>query len=133
MSKVDSNEGILSPALRRHLATIRDCERSGEAMKRYATRRGLSVHTLYQAKKTLRKKGFLSSPDVSAAAKSKAFSSPDKGASRFVEVVRRTEGREMDASWRVRLPGGVVFESNASLSTDEMLRLFKSLSGGKQA
>ncbi len=56
MSKGDFNEDELTPVLRRHLEKIRDCERSGEPIKRYAARKGLSIHTLYQAKKVLRKK-----------------------------------------------------------------------------
>ncbi len=132
MSKVNFNEEELTPALRRHLDEIRNCERSGEPMKRYAARKGLSIHTLYQAKKVLRKKGVLLSPDGTRA-KPRIGRSAEKPTLRFVQAVRRSEEHERGLAWRVRLPGGVIFESNAVLSSDEMLRLLKNLSSGDEA
>ncbi len=132
MSKADFNEEELTPALRRHLSEIRDCEQSGEPMKRYAARKGLSIHTLYQAKKVLRKKGVLGSPSGTRA-KSRIVRTAEKPALRFVQAVRRSEDDEMGLAWRVRLPGGVIFESKAALASDEMLRLLKSLSSGDEA
>lgn len=132
MSKFNFTEEDLSPALRRHLDTIRDCERSGEPMKRHAARKGLSIHTLYQAKKVLRKKGVLGSPSGTRA-KSRIVRTAEKPALRFVQAVRRSEEQERGLAWRVRLPGGVIFESRAVLTSDEMLRLLKSLSSGDEA
>jgi len=126
MSQGNSNEEELSPALRRHLDVIRDCERSGEPMKRYAARKGLSIHTLYQAKKVLRKKGVLGLPSV-APAKRRMARAAEKPALRFVQAVRRSEEPEMGLRWRVHLPGGVIFESNAALTSEATLRLIKSL------
>jgi len=101
-------------------------------MKHYAVRRGLSVHTLYQAKKVLRKKGVFVSPDGSRA-KPRIGRAAEKPALRFVQAVRRSEEQEQGLTWRVRLPGGVIFESNAVLSSDEMLGLLKNLSSGDEA
>lgn len=52
----------LSATLSKHLDVIEAFARSGEPLKRYAERTGLSIHTLYQAKKELRKKGVLPPP-----------------------------------------------------------------------
>ncbi len=98
MSDVDFNEEELSPALRKHLDGIRDCERSGEPMKRYAARKGLSIHTLYQAKKVLRKKGVLGSPSGTRA-KSRIVRTAEKPALRFVQAVRRSEDHELASCW----------------------------------
>ncbi len=59
MSSAKSAEGRLSPTLRKGLAHIRSCEKSGETLKSYAERKGLSVGSLYEAKKKLRVHGIL--------------------------------------------------------------------------
>ena len=59
MSRRKSAEGRLSPTLRKGLAHIRSCEKSGETLKSYAERRGLSVRSLYDAKKKLRVHGIV--------------------------------------------------------------------------
>ncbi len=48
-----------SAQLRKRLAQVRACEESGETLKAYATRRKISVHALYQAKKQARQQGLL--------------------------------------------------------------------------
>jgi transposase-like protein len=45
--------------LRKRLAQIEACEKSGESLKEYARRHGLSVHALYQAKKVARRQGLI--------------------------------------------------------------------------
>ena len=59
MSSTKSAEARLSPTLRKGLAHIRSCEKSGETLKSYAERRGLSVRSLYDAKKKLRVHGIV--------------------------------------------------------------------------
>jgi hypothetical protein len=54
-----SSQGEVSPTLRQHLVHVKTCEASEETLKAYAHRRGLSVQSLYQAKKIARKKGLL--------------------------------------------------------------------------
>jgi hypothetical protein len=132
VSEVEFNEEELTPALRRHLEVIRDCEQSGEPLKRYAARKGLSIHTLYQAKKVLRKKGVLRSPSGTRA-KPRIGWAVEKPSLRFVQAVRRSEEHERVLAWRVRLPGGVIFESNVALFGEAMLRLLKSLASGGPA
>ena len=48
-----------SARLRKQLEQIRACERSGETLKTYAARHGISVHALYEAKKKARQQGLL--------------------------------------------------------------------------
>lgn len=132
MSQGNFNEEKLTPALRRHLTVIRECEQSGEPLKRYAARKGLSIHTLYQAKRVLRKKGVLRSPDGTRA-KPRIGRAAEKPVLRFVQAVRRSEENERVLAWRVRLPGGAIFESNVALSGEAMLRLLKSLSSAGPA
>jgi len=122
MSK--SKVGPLSPGNRKWLAEVRACEKSGEPLSSYAERKGVSVHALYQAKKRARELGLFP-----AHRKGKIpSSSPRRSrAGRFVEAIRRVEPGEPSVAWRVRLPGGVVFESVAPLSHDDVLQLVDSL------
>ncbi|MFT5042407.1 MAG: transposase [Hyphomicrobiaceae bacterium] len=100
----------LSATLRRHLDVIEACAQSGEPLKRYAERMGLSIHTLYQAKKELRKKGVLP-PRQRPGGKVRKPRRGVQRAARFVEAVpRRSEGAAVNPAWRLRLPTGVVFE-----------------------
>ena len=126
MSRRKSAEGQLSPTLRKGLAHIRSCEKSGETLKSYAERRGLSVRSLYDAKKKLRVHGIVAphGKPPAAAATSRKSRPP-----RFIEAVRRVDAREGTVSWRVRFPGGELLESTRPLNFDETLRLIKTLKG----
>jgi hypothetical protein len=113
-----------SPALRRRLAEIQSCEDSGESLKAYATRRGISVHSLYQAKKMARQQGLLP-PHRSQ----KTKSSRPKAVRplRFVEATAVVSSRPPSAAWRVRFAGGEILESNTPLDVEAALRLIESL------
>jgi transposase len=115
----------LSPANRKWLAEVRACEKTGESLKGYAERKGVSVHALYQAKKRAREQGLL--PPHQPGKTQPASPRPDRPP-RFVEALHHAEPREMYAtSWRVRLPGGALFESMVPLSIDDAVRLVESL------
>ncbi len=117
----------LSATLRKHLDVIEGCEQSGEPLNRYAERKGLSVHTLYQAKKELRKKGVLP-PPKRPRGKARGPRRGDQHGPRFVEAVpRRSEGAAVNPAWRLRLPTGVVFESTTAITADEIARLVRVL------
>ncbi len=119
----------LSATLRKHLDVIQACAQSGEPLKRYAERTGLSIHTLYQAKKQLRKKGVLPAPQRPRGKAGKPQRGVQHGA-RFVEAVsRRSEGAAVNPAWRLRLPTGVVFESTTAITADEIVRLARALGG----
>ncbi len=128
----DKNEqrAALSVTLRKHLEAIEACERSGEPLKRYAERKGLSIHTLYQAKKELRKKGVLPPPSPARGKSPRTKRTGLPRASRFVKAVPRAEGAVANTAWRLRLPTGVVFESTTPITADELARLMGVLGGG---
>ena len=126
MSSTKAGEHRLSPTLRKGLAHIRSCEKSGETLKSYAERKGLSVRSLYDAKKKLRVHGIVAphGKPPAVAATSRKSQPP-----RFIEAVRRADAREGTVSWRVRFPGGELLESTRPLNFDETLRLIKTLKG----
>jgi hypothetical protein len=126
MSSTKSAGGRLSPTLRKGLAHIRSCEKSGETLKSYAERKGLSVGSLYEAKKKLRVHGIVAphGKPPAAAARSGPSQPP-----RFIEAVRRADEREGTVSWRIRFSGGGLLESTRPLSFDETLRLIETLKG----
>jgi transposase-like protein len=119
-----SSGGEASPTLRKRLAQVRECETSGETLKAYAERHGLSVHVLYQAKKLARQQGLLPPhrKDPVNRTRSKQSRQP-----RFLQVVRRSEDRQVAVAWRLRFPMGVVFESGTPITPDEIVRLVQAL------
>lgn len=112
-----------SATLRSRLAEIDACEKSGESLKGYAERRGLSVHMLYQAKKIARQQGLL--PPYRSG-KPVPDRSKKTRAPRFVEASVATV-RQPQAVWRLRFAGGEVLESNTPLDVEVALRLIESL------
>ena len=57
MARQKRSAGELSARLRTQLKHLEASAASGEALKDYAGRKGLSIHALYAAKKDLRKRG----------------------------------------------------------------------------
>ena len=90
MGRARSGSGAPSPTLRERLAQVRDCEKSGESLKAYADRQGISVHALYQAKKLARRNGLL---PPHRGAESKSAKPEQWRPSRFVEAVRALRER----------------------------------------
>ena len=126
MGGTRSGSGSPSPTLRKRLAQVRDCEQSGESLKAYADRQGISVHALYQAKKLARRQGLLSPHGTS---ESKSAKPKQRRPSRFVQVVRPPVSREPGPIWRLRLASGEVLESSTPLGIDEALALVEALRG----
>ena len=121
MSRRSSKRVAASAKLRERLSVIRACERSGESLKSYAERHGISVHALYQAKKAARKQGLLPPHRATRS----AGSGPEAARrSRFVEA-RSTASmpRPIRPTWRIRFTSGDVLESDAPLSMDDVVRL----------
>ncbi len=108
------SERRLTARQREWLGHLRAAEHSGETIKDYAARRGLSVQSLYQAGKRLRRLGVLE-PRVRRRRK--------RAASGFVKVEPAATRRETGPAWRIRLPSGLVFESSAPLAHDDLLSL----------
>ena len=113
--------------LRKRLSQIRSCEQSGETLKTYAARHGISVHALYQAKKQARQKGLLpahGSPKTRVVRRKppQAMRRP-----RFVEALSTPTAPAPPLAWRLRLRSGDVLESSTPLDHDETLRLIHAL------
>jgi hypothetical protein len=124
-SKRSSGAGP-SVTLRKRLAQIEACERSGESLKVYAERHGLSVHTLYQAKKVARRQGLIP-PYRNRDAARTAKPSKEGRPTRFVKAVRRGDVPGQGMAWRLRLSGGEVLESNTPLTVEIALSVIESL------
>jgi hypothetical protein len=116
--EAEGSEAALTARQREWLRHLRACERSGETMQDYASRRGLSVQSLYQAGNRLRRRGVLASrPQRRAIAHS------------FVRVAVPVRPAEAGAAavWRIRLPGGAVFESSAPFEPEALVSLLERL------
>ena len=124
MGSKNSRRDRASANLRKRLAEVRACEKTGESLKDYAARQGLSVHMLYQAKKVARQQGLLAPHRADPVKRTRSKSRRRR---RFVDAVLRDEARPSAVAWRLRLPTGVVFESETSLSPDEIIRLVDAL------
>ncbi len=116
-----------SVRLRRRLGQVRACERSGETLKTYATRHGISVHALYQAKKQARQEGLLPAyvsqkPRAARAKRPKATRRL-----RFVEAISAATPSTPGCAWRLRLRSGDVLESSTPLTDHETLRWIDAL------
>ena len=115
-----------SAQLRGRLEQVRACEESGETLKAYATRRKISVHALYQAKKEARQQGLLPAYGTrkTCAVRPKATRRP-----RFIEAISAPVTPTPGYAWRLRLRSGDVLESSMPLTGHETLRLIDALRG----
>jgi hypothetical protein len=118
-----------SPLLRDRVAAIRACERSGETLKAYAARTGVSASTLYEAKRQARSLGLL--PPYRSARGPTATKQPSRAsrARRFVEATVRPAPRGEAFAWRLRFPGGEILEAMTPLGPGEAVRLVELLGG----
>ena len=118
-----------SPLLRDRVAAIRACERSGETLKAYAARTGVSVSTLYEAKRQARSLGLL--PPYRSARHPTATKQPSResGTTRFVEATVRPAPRGEAFAWRLRFSGGEILEAMTPLGPGEAVRLVELLGG----
>ena len=115
-----------SAKLRERLERIEACEKSGQSLKAYAQREGLSVDTLYQAKKEARRRGLI--PPYPHPSVGRAGSSSTARPSRFVKAVRRADApAAQGTAWRLRFSGGEVLECDAPLSADVAILLLELL------
>ncbi len=107
----------LTPSKRAWLAHLQACARSGEPLRGYAKRKGLSEHSLYQAARELRALGAWG-PSASAARRS--------APSAFVRVEAPLRpGAE--SAWRIRLPNGVSLEGMSALEPEGLSSLVEAL------
>ena len=127
MGRKRANGTGVSGRLRKQLAHIRASEKSGETLKEYAGRHGLSVHALYQAKKVARQQGLL--PPHGRGPGRAPVTKASSAAPRFAEAVAVPQRSYSSAAWRLRLASGDVLESDAALGRDELVHLIRALRG----
>jgi hypothetical protein len=99
------------------LKHVRSAERRGEALTEYAKRRGLSVGSLYEAKRRLRQVGVLPAARKEPATKARA--------ARFVELaVHSGPMAATQALLRIQLPNGTVLEWSEAPQGEALRDLF---------
>ncbi len=125
MGSEKSRRHDASARLRKRLEQVRACEQSGETLKAYASHHGISVHSLYQAKKQARKRGLLPAHGTQ---KARAARRPKRAPRpRFVEAIASPIDSAPALAWRLRLRSGDVLESSTPLDADVTLRLIDAL------
>ena len=107
----------LTERQRERLSHIRAAESRGEPLTEYAKRRGLSVGSLYEAKRTLRQAGL-----IAKATRAKAATPRAPG---FVELaVRERPAAPSAPALRVQLPNGTVLEWSDAPQGEALRDLF---------
>ena len=127
MGSKKSRSREASARLRERLQQVRSCERSGETLKTYAARQGISVHALYQAKKEARQRGLWPAHGTPKTRAVRAKRPKTTGRPGFVEAISAPASATLDCAWRIRLRSGDVLESSAPLTDHETLRLIDAL------
>lgn len=113
----------LTDSQQRWLTHLEACVAQGEAMSVYASRAGLSLGAMYEAARTLRRKGALGPRARPRAGGGRTPASA--GDRTFLRVP--VEGVRADGpAWRARLPNGVILEGKESLGR-ELVSLFAAL------
>jgi hypothetical protein len=113
-SEQSNVESKLTSRQRFWLRHLRACDAAGKTIKEYATRKGLSPHGLYGARKRIR------TPGVSADS-----ANAGRDAS-FAKVMAREAPPEVGRC-RVRLPNGMVMEWDVPLARQSLERFFQSV------
>lgn len=102
---------------RARLRHVRSAESRGEALTDYAKRLGLSVGSLYEAKRRLREVGVIPAARKETATKTRA--------ARFVELaVHSGPMAATGTSLRIQLPNGTVLEWNEAPQGEALRDLF---------
>jgi len=117
MRGAKANRSGLSASKRAWLAHLRACARTGEPLRGYAKRKGLSEHSLYQAAKELRALG---------AWGPRAAKPRRPSPSAFVQLETPLQG-SAESAWRIRLPNGVSLEGGAPLGEGALRTLIEAL------
>ncbi len=110
--------GDLTERQRKWLSHVRAAEGRGEALTAYAKRRGLSVWSLYEAKRRLREVGVIPAARTENTSKARAV--------RFVELAVRKAPAAVAAtgsSLRIQLTNGTVLEWSAAPQGESLREL----------
>jgi hypothetical protein len=112
--KRDQAEGVLTERQRHWLRHLQACERSGETIRRYGERQGLSVHSLYSARKRLRGLGI-------------SFGTPRRTSRVSFAKVSLREAPVGPAHWRVHFPNGAIVEWGAPFGGERAKELLQAI------
>ncbi len=128
MGSKRSKAAGVSGKLRQQLAHLRASEKSGGSLKDYAGRHGLSIQSLYQARKVARQQGLLP-PHRSGPSRARA-TRKELAPARFAEASIMVPPRSgSKPAWRIRLASGDVLESDSALQPEELVHLIRALRG----
>ncbi len=127
MGSKRSKAAGVSGKLRQQLAHIRASEKSGGSLKDYAGRHGLSIQSLYQAKKVARQQGLLS-PHRSGPSRA-PVPKEELAPARFTEALIVPPRSGSGPAWRIRLASGDVLESDSALPPEELVHVIRALRG----
>jgi hypothetical protein len=116
---MDMADGKLTPRQRRWLEHLLACKRERTTIREYAQRRGLAVQSLYQAASELRKRGLLADRETTRGPAERETRRP---LPRFVELRPERPVTSM-ASWRARLPNGVILEGSGTVDGEFLAHL----------
>jgi hypothetical protein len=104
----------LTERQRHWLRHLQACERSGETIRRYGERQGLSIHSLYSARKRLRGIGF-------------SFGTPRRTSRVSFAKVGVREASVGPAQWRVHFPNGAMVEWDVPLGSEHARELLQAI------
>lgn len=107
-------ELALSERQRHWLRHLRACERSGETIRHYGEWQGVSVHSLYSARKRLRGLGI-------------SFGSSLRASQVSFAKVSLGEAAVGPAHWRVHFPNGAVVEWSVPLGGKRAKELLQAI------
>lgn len=110
-------ESELTERQRHWLGHLRAAQRKDEPLTVYAEQRGLSVSSLYEAKRQLRKAGII--------AAASGPRTPERVAAKFVSVSVREPVRSVNGTvLRVRLSSGALLEWNDAPQGEALREIF---------
>ena len=127
MGSKRSKAAGVSGKLREQLAHMRASEKSGGSLKDYAGLHGLSIQSLYQAKKVARQQGILP-PHRSGPSRARV-TRKELAPARFTEAIMVPPQSGSGPAWRIRLASGDVLESDSTLPPEELVHVIRALRG----
>ena len=107
-------EGALTERQRYWYRHLQACERAGETIRQYGERQGLSVHSLYSARKRLRRLGI-------------SFGSSQRSSRVSFAKVSLGEAAVGSAHWRVHFPNGAIVEWSVPLGGERAKELLQAI------
>ena len=107
-------ERTLTERQRHWLKHLQACEEAGETIRGYSERHGLSVHSLYSARKRLRSLGI-------------SFGSPRRPSTVSFAKVSLRDPPVGPLHWRVRFPNGAIVEWSGPLGGERAKELLQTI------